>query len=100
MQPLKLKEYLATGKPIVVSELPACQPWADCLDVTRTPADFSAAVRRRISEGLTAAQHAARARLSHETWDAKAAQLKSRLAAAAKCHDDSAAYCRTANAQL
>jgi glycosyltransferase involved in cell wall biosynthesis len=100
MQPLKLKEYLATGKPIVVSELPACQPWADCLDVTRTPADFSAAVRRRIREGLTATQRAARARLSQETWDAKAAQFKSRLAGAAECHDESAAYCWTANAQL
>ena len=33
MQPLKLTEYLATGKPAVVRDLPATRPWADALDV-------------------------------------------------------------------
>jgi len=36
MQPLKLKEYLATGKPVVVRNLPATRGWTDCLDLADT----------------------------------------------------------------
>ena len=75
MQPLKLKEYLATGKPAVVRALPATRPWADCLDVASTPQDFAAAVRRRLATGLPASQRLARARLTAEDWSAKATEL-------------------------
>ncbi len=73
MQPLKLKEYLATGKPAVVRDLPATRPWADCLDVASTRQDFTDAVRRRLATGLPAAQRFARQRLAAEDWSAKAA---------------------------
>ena len=66
MQPLKLKEYLATGRPVVARSLPALQEWHDCLDLVDTPEAFARAVRLRIREGLPAAQHAARARLAAE----------------------------------
>ncbi len=75
MQPLKLKEYLATGKPVVVRDLPATRPWADCLDVAGTPDAFAAAVRERLAGGVPAAQTAARARLEDEGWAAKAARF-------------------------
>jgi hypothetical protein len=75
MQPLKLKEYLATGRPVVVRDLPATRGWADCLDLAGTPEDFAAAVRRRLADGVPAAQRVARARLSAETWKAKAAEF-------------------------
>jgi glycosyltransferase involved in cell wall biosynthesis len=41
MQPLKLLEYLATGKPVVASDLPAVRGWSDCLDVATSAEDFS-----------------------------------------------------------
>jgi hypothetical protein len=72
MQPLKLKEYLATGKPAVVRGLPATRLWADCLDVASTPQDFAAAVHRRLTTGLPPSQKSARARLAVEDWSAKA----------------------------
>jgi hypothetical protein len=75
MQPLKLKEYLATGRPAVVRALPATRPWADCLDLAATPDEFAAAVRRRLADGLPAAQRAARGRLAAESWAAKAAEF-------------------------
>jgi glycosyltransferase involved in cell wall biosynthesis len=75
MQPLKLKEYLATGRPVVVRELPATRPWADCLDAAATPAGFAAAVRDRLAAGVPAAQATARVRLEAEGWAAKAAQF-------------------------
>jgi glycosyltransferase involved in cell wall biosynthesis len=76
IQPLKLKEYLATGKPVVVRDLPATRDWADCLDLADSPGPFAAAVRRRVAEGVPAAQAAARARLAAEGWDGKARQFE------------------------
>jgi glycosyltransferase involved in cell wall biosynthesis len=75
MQPLKLKEYLATGKPVVVRDLPATRPWADCLDIAATPEAFAGAVRERLTTGVPAAQAAARGRLEGEGWAAKAARF-------------------------
>jgi glycosyltransferase involved in cell wall biosynthesis len=72
MQPLKLKEYLATGKPVVVRDLPATKSWGDCLDLVATPDDFAAAVALRIQHGLAETQQLARQRLADESWDVKA----------------------------
>jgi glycosyltransferase involved in cell wall biosynthesis len=72
IQPLKLKEYLATGRPTVVRDLPATRPWADCLDLADTPESFSRAVRVRLESGLPVHQKNARGRLSSETWTEKA----------------------------
>jgi glycosyltransferase involved in cell wall biosynthesis len=72
MQPLKLKEYLATGKPVVARKLPSTEPWADALDIADSPESFSQAVRNRLESGLPAAHHCARARLADESWSVKA----------------------------
>ncbi len=72
MQPLKLLEYLATGKPVVVRRLPATGAWADALDEAETAEDFVSAVQRRLAEGLPPQQIQARRRLEAETWDTKA----------------------------
>jgi glycosyltransferase involved in cell wall biosynthesis len=72
IQPLKLKEYLATGKAVVARDLPATRPWADCLDLVATADEFAAAVARRLAEGVPEAQRIARRRLADEGWDEKA----------------------------
>jgi glycosyltransferase involved in cell wall biosynthesis len=72
MQPLKLKEYLATGKPAVVRDLPANRAWADCLDLVHSAEDFVAAVRQCLRFGLSDEQLAARSRLASEGWTEKA----------------------------
>jgi glycosyltransferase involved in cell wall biosynthesis len=72
MQPLKLKEYLATGKPAVVRDLPATREWSDCLDLAATPQAFSEAVRLRLTTGLPPDQRRSRGRLRGESWAAKA----------------------------
>jgi len=73
MQPLKLKEYLATGRPAVVRALPSTTEWADAADVCDTPEGFTAAVRQRCVGGLPAEQGQARERLRAESWATKAA---------------------------
>ena len=75
MQPLKLKEYLASGKPVVARDLPSTRAWADCLDLAAGPDEFAQAVRRRLAEGLPPGQLAARRRLDRETWARKAEQF-------------------------
>jgi hypothetical protein len=72
MQPLKLKEYLATGKPVVVRGLPSTREWADCCDVCDTPDAFAEAVRERIETGVPAEQLRNRERLIQESWAGKA----------------------------
>jgi glycosyltransferase involved in cell wall biosynthesis len=72
IQPLKLKEYLATGKPVVARDLPATHGWADCLDLADTPEAFVQAVQLRLMTRLPPAQETARKRLAGESWAEKA----------------------------
>lgn len=76
IQPLKLKEYLATGKPAVVRDLPSTRLWADAADLAAGPQAFTAAVNARVTTGLPAGQLAARQRLQDEGWDAKADEFE------------------------
>jgi len=79
MQPLKLKEYLATGKPVVVSDLPTTRQWADSLDVVSTPEAFAKVVQERLRDGVPKSQREARVKLDLEGWTAKAAQFETWL---------------------
>lgn len=72
MQPLKLKEYLATGKPAVVRSLPATREWADACDVAESAEEFANLVVQRINSGVPESQKIARMRLEAESWEAKA----------------------------
>ncbi|MEQ9407824.1 MAG: glycosyltransferase [Fuerstiella sp.] len=79
MQPLKMKEYMATGRPVVVSALPAVLEWDDCLDVTTSPAEFAATVLRRVATGIDQRQQQARRRLNQQSWSTRARQLATYL---------------------
>ncbi|MEM7680461.1 MAG: hypothetical protein AAF288_00750 [Planctomycetota bacterium] len=81
MAPLKLLEYLAAGwpggfKPVVVRDLPATRPWADCCDVVSTQAEFVRVCRERVETGCPPDQAEARQRrLPAESWSEKAREL-------------------------
>jgi hypothetical protein len=76
MQPLKLKEHLATNRTVVVRSLPATRPWADCLDLAEDAGSFARLVVRRLAEGVSPEQVGARSRLQGESWEAKAALFR------------------------
>ncbi len=76
MQPLKLLEYLATDRPVVVRDLPAARPWSDCLDLADSPQQFAQIVCNRIRSRLPNSQRLARGRVVAESWEAKATQFK------------------------
>jgi glycosyltransferase involved in cell wall biosynthesis len=71
MQPLKLKEYLATGRPVVCRALPALEAWQDACDAVGEAETFVERVLERSRTGTPESQLSARARLAAETWDDK-----------------------------
>ena len=81
MQPLKLKEYLASERPVVVRALPATRPWADACDVCETKDAFVQAVLARLTDkqagAIPANQASARTRLATESWRYKSTQFES-----------------------
>lgn len=78
MQPLKLKEYLATMRPVVVRDLPSTRRWSDCCDVVGDAQTFAKVVAERSLGGLPESQaEARRSRLFDESWAAKAQALES-----------------------
>jgi glycosyltransferase involved in cell wall biosynthesis len=80
MEALKLKEYLATGKPVVARSLPDSRQWADAADLVETAEAFVAAVQQRLCSGVPLAQLEARKRLATESWERKAQALEAILA--------------------
>jgi len=75
MQPLKMKEYLATGKPAVARRLPALDSWHDTADLVETPVAFARQVLERNQIGVDERQLKARQRLVKESWAGKAQVL-------------------------
>ncbi|HRY06953.1 MAG TPA: glycosyltransferase [Hyphomicrobiaceae bacterium] len=68
--PIKLKEYLAVGRPIVTTDFDALEGWRDLVTVAKGPDAFAAAIRRALVTPYDA--NAARQRVTSETWDGKA----------------------------
>jgi glycosyltransferase involved in cell wall biosynthesis len=76
--PIKLKEYLAVGRPVVTTEFDALDGWRHLVRVARGAEDFAAAIRAGLAEPFPS--EAAAARLSTETWDAKADLVRGAIA--------------------
>jgi glycosyltransferase involved in cell wall biosynthesis len=79
MQPLKLKEYLATDRPVIVRDLPSTRPWATACDVCDSAEAFAQAVQRAIAHGLPPHQREARRALDREGWAQKALEFERML---------------------
>ena len=80
--PVKTKEYLATGRPIVTTPYPELAPFAAHALVAKTADDFAQAIRRAIAAPDAAPNTIAerRAVVARETWEAKADGLLRELA--------------------
>jgi len=68
--PLKLREYLAAGQPVVSTDFPALAGYRDLVRVAATPEDFAAALRASLADQGAPARRAA---VAGESWAARAA---------------------------
>ncbi|HVF56886.1 MAG TPA: glycosyltransferase [Pyrinomonadaceae bacterium] len=69
---IKVREYLATGKPVVISPLPEYEPMRDVLRIARSRDDFFRLVEEALAETGTEAARARQASVAEGTWDARA----------------------------
>ena len=69
---IKVREYLATGKPVVISPLPEYEPMRDVLRIARTRDDFLRLIEEALHDNDPAAAAARQAAVASGTWDARA----------------------------
>lgn len=95
--PIKLKEYLAVGRPIVTTDFPALDGWGDAVHVADGAATFAGAIASATA-GQLPVRPPVGARLVAETWDAKAAELADTMVAVVldKLRSDASAADRAA----
>jgi glycosyltransferase involved in cell wall biosynthesis len=69
---IKVREYLATGKPVVISPLPEYEPMRDVLRIARSREDFFRLVEEALAEDDPAAALRRQRAVEGGTWDARA----------------------------
>jgi glycosyltransferase involved in cell wall biosynthesis len=74
--PIKIKEYLALGKPVVSTYYPEIEPYRDIVYVAADYEDFVSSIRKAVEERDPAKQEERRKRVQNETWDNKVEQIK------------------------
>jgi glycosyltransferase involved in cell wall biosynthesis len=74
---IKVREYLATGKPVVISQLPEYESMSDVLRIARTHDDWFRLVEEALQEDDPARARARQAAVSSGTWDARAEWVSS-----------------------
>lgn len=73
INPLKLREYIATGKPVVTTAMPEVFRFKEHIHIADTPDEFINAVEQALENPVN--PESCRAALSGESWKDKAGQL-------------------------
>ncbi len=73
--PLKLREYLAAGLPVVATPLPEVRRMGDCVATAATPDEFLGEIERLIEAGRCGPDLEASHAVDPESWDHKVEQL-------------------------
>jgi glycosyltransferase involved in cell wall biosynthesis len=90
VNPIKLREYLAAGLPVVSTPMPEVRLYDHLIEIADTPETFTAAVERILAASPEARHERTRA-MAAETWRGKVELLSEHLAAAgANCNGGSA----------
>ena len=74
---IKVREYLATGKPVVISPLPEYESMSDVLRIAQSHDDWFRLVEEALQESDPAAARRRQAAVSSGTWDARAEWVSS-----------------------
>ena len=73
VNPLKLKEYLAMGKPVVSTPFPELNKYKDVVYTAETPDAFAGCIRTALSEDNPELIRKRREKVKDSSWDSKAA---------------------------
>lgn len=76
----KVREYLATGKPVVIVPMPEFEPFRDVLKIADSPESFLSAVEDSLNNDSPEAARARRNSVLGKTWDARFAGVCERIA--------------------
>jgi glycosyltransferase involved in cell wall biosynthesis len=74
---IKVREYLATGKPVVIAPLPEYEPMKDVLRIARSRDDFLRLVQDALDERGDEKAHTRQASVKGGTWDTRAEWVSS-----------------------
>lgn len=77
--PVKLKEYLAAGRPVVSTWFEELRRYEGHVAVARNADDFAAAIRAALTPGARRRAEASRARVREETWAHQAERALARI---------------------
>jgi len=69
---IKVREYLATGKPVVIAPLPEYEPMSDVLRIARSRDEFFRLVEEALTESDPQLKAKRQAAVASGTWDARA----------------------------
>ena len=70
--PIKFKEYLALGKPIVSTPFTELQKYRDVVYLANTPEEFAKCLEKALAEDSPEHVAASRKKVKTSTWDSKA----------------------------
>ena len=70
--PIKLKEYMALGKPVISTPFAELHNYRDVVYVAQTPKDFASAIKKALNEDNPKKAQERRNKVRHVSWDNKA----------------------------
>lgn len=77
--PIKLREYLATGKPVVSVNFPQVSHYADVVSIADNYSEYLAAIEHELQTDSAEKQAARVASVRDATWDARVAKILQRV---------------------
>jgi glycosyltransferase involved in cell wall biosynthesis len=80
VNPLKLREYLSAGVPVVSTPVPEVVRYSHMCRIAATPDEFVAAVDAALAEATPAARRARSDAMTQETWSARVADVTRTIA--------------------
>jgi glycosyltransferase involved in cell wall biosynthesis len=83
VNPIKLREYLAAGLPVVSTPLPEVKSFSDLVRIGRTPADFTTQVELALEETGEAAASRRVAAIGKDTWHSRVEYMSTLVEGAA-----------------
>jgi glycosyltransferase involved in cell wall biosynthesis len=75
VNPIKLREYLSAGLPVVSTDLPETRAYSESCRIARSPDEFLAACEQAIANDTLALRQNRSVAMAGETWEARVSEI-------------------------